>query len=271
MMKINKKKSILLWVIAFILMAIVAIYQRVSGPTNPIRGSINYENTELRYKFLRSNNTGEDAKIYIISPNKEINAFAEYKRYKSYDSISTLQLTRSGDSLLFFVPSQAPAGKVQYHIYLQTNNISKKQYITEDPVLIRFKGAVPDWILIIHVVLMFGAMLLAARTFFEALYKGDKAYILTIYTCIFLALGGILLGPIVQKYAFGAYWTGWPFGTDLTDNKTIVSLLFWLFALYKFKKNRTDFKWIIIAFILMMVVYLIPHSMLGSELDYTKQ
>ncbi len=43
-----------------------------------------------------------------------------------------------------------------------------------------------------------------------------------------LVLGGFLLGPIVQKYAFGAFWTGWPFGEDLTDNKTAVAVLAWL-------------------------------------------
>lgn len=31
-----------------------------------------------------------------------------------------------------------------------------------------------------------------------------------------MTLGGMILGPIVQKYAFGEYWTGFPFGGDLT-------------------------------------------------------
>ena len=40
-----------------------------------------------------------------------------------------------------------------------------------------------------------------------------------------LGLGGMILGPIVQKYAFGAYWTGIPFGHDLTDAKNLVDAL----------------------------------------------
>lgn len=267
----SKSKNILLWATAFILMAALAYYQRVSGPTHPISSKITYNQSEVKYKLLRSNNTGENARTFIIAPNKSIEAFAEYKRYKSHDTLSTVKLERAGDSLLFFIPSQPAAGKVQYQIFLQDISGANKQYLTQEPVLIRFKGAVPDWILIIHVIFMFGAMLLAARTVFEALAKSDKSYKYTLITCIFLAVGGLILGPIVQKYAFGAYWTGWPFGTDLTDNKTIASLIVWLFAFYKLKRNPKDFKWVIIAFVVMMIVYLIPHSMLGSELDYTKQ
>ena len=42
--------------------------------------------------------------------------------------------------------------------------------------------------------------------------------------------GGFILGPLVQKFAFGEYWTGWPFGGDWTDNKTLAALVAWLVA-----------------------------------------
>jgi hypothetical protein len=81
-------------------------------------------------------------------------------------------------------------------------------------------------------------------------------------------LGGIILGPIVQKYAFGAYWTGWPIGKDLTDNKTAVAFLFWVIATYKLFKDRDKSVMAIIAMIILLAIYLIPHSMFGSELNY---
>ena len=49
-------------------------------------------------------------------------------------------------------------------------------------------------------------------------------------TIIFLLLGGFLFGPIVQKFAFGQFWTGWPFGEDLTDNKVLFALIAFLVA-----------------------------------------
>jgi hypothetical protein len=36
------------------------------------------------------------------------------------------------------------------------------------------------------------------------------------------------------------------------------------------KKSENYEKWILFAAILMLIVFLIPHSLLGSELDYSK-
>jgi hypothetical protein len=82
-------------------------------------------------------------------------------------------------------------------------------------------------------------------------------------------VGGLILGPVVQKYAFGAYWTGWPFGQDLTDNKTLVAWIFWAIALWRLHKNPANRTWPAIAMVVLLLVFLIPHSMFGSELDYS--
>jgi hypothetical protein len=76
------------------------------------------------------------------------------------------------------------------------------------------------------------------------------------------------LGPLVQKYAFGAYWTGWPFGTDLTDNKTAIALIGWAGAFFAMRGSRRPQLWALLASVLLLAVFLIPHSMLGSELKY---
>ena len=83
-----------------------------------------------------------------------------------------------------------------------------------------------------------------------------------------LIAGGLLLGPIVQKYAFGEFWTGIPFGWDLTDNKLLIALAFWVYAVVI---NRTKEKPLpaLIAAIVLLLVYSIPHSLFGSELDYS--
>jgi uncharacterized membrane protein len=74
----------------------------------------------------------------------------------------------------------------------------------------------------------------------------------------------------VQKYAFGAYWTGWPFGHDLTDNKTALAFIAWLIAVIKLRKNREARGWAIAAALVLLLVYLVPHSVLGSEIDHTQ-
>jgi len=85
--------------------------------------------------------------------------------------------------------------------------------------------------------------------------------------CLFIA-GGFILGPIVQFYAFNELWTGIPFGWDLTDNKTLIALIFWIFAVVMNRKKERPLYTALAAFVLLLV-FSIPHSLFGSELNYT--
>ncbi|MCK7537691.1 MAG: hypothetical protein MZV63_45435 [Marinilabiliales bacterium] len=51
------------------------------------------------------------------------------------------------------------------------------------------------------------------------------------------ACRGMILGPVVQKYAFGDLWTGIPFGWDLTDNKTLIAVFAWILAVVMNRKK----------------------------------
>jgi hypothetical protein len=138
----------------------------------------------------------------------------------------------------------------------------------DEPVIIRFKGDVPLSILLPHIIAMFGAMLLSARTGLEYFSREQKFNKLVFWTIGFLFVGGLILGPIVQLFAFDALWTGWPIDTDLTDNKTAVALLAWVVTGIALRKSHRSKVWVLWAAIVTLVVYLIPHSLFGSELDY---
>jgi predicted ferric reductase len=85
-----------------------------------------------------------------------------------------------------------------------------------------------------------------------------------------LFVGGFILGPLVQHAAFGPWWAGFPYGTDLTDNKTLLSFLLFLIALVTLKWKYN--KWVVaLAVLFMIVIFSIPHSAYGSEYDYTTQ
>ena len=86
-------------------------------------------------------------------------------------------------------------------------------------------------------------------------------------TLILFAIGGIVLGPIVQYYAFGDFWTGIPFGWDLTDNKTLIALIFWILAVIMNRKKERPL-YTILAAVILLIVFSIPHSLFGSQLDY---
>jgi hypothetical protein len=164
------------------------------------------------------------------------------------------------------VPQLPEAGKLQYYIEL-TDQEGTRAIMKESPVIIRFKGSVPGFVLLPHVLIMFIAMLFSTLTGFMSIFKipGFKKY--GLWTLILLIAGGLILGPIVQKFAFGDLWTGVPFGWDLTDNKTLIAVLFWLIAVIMNRKKERPV-YIVLAAVVLLVVFSIPHSLFGSELDY---
>jgi len=116
------------------------------------------------------------------------------------------------------------------------------------------------------------AFLFSTRAGFEALSNGPSLKTLSRIALGFLMVGGLILGPIVQKYAFNAFWTGWPLGEDLTDNKLAVGALLWLIAVIRSRNagpgNPAGKWWAVAAMIVIFVIFSIPHSIHGSTLDY---
>jgi hypothetical protein len=165
------------------------------------------------------------------------------------------------------LPHQPPAGKLIYQIDL-SDGVNTVTIPQNEPLIIRFKGDVPIYVIIPHVILIFLAMLFSTRTGLEIFNNEPNYKKLSYWTFGLLILGGMIFGPIMQKYAFGAFWTGVPFGIDLTDNKTLIAVIGWVIALIALRKTAHPKRWIIFASVLMFVIYLIPHSVLGSELDY---
>lgn len=268
-----KHISIILWVASVIFTLVFVIYQRATGPTYPLNASSILNDTEYRFKLIRTFGGETDAPVKLKIPDSRITGTITLKRFKSYDEWQTFDMVRDGEYLIAMIPEQPPAGKVEYEIRL-TDEIATYE-LTPEPVIIRFKGHVPSWIVLLHVLFIFTAMLLSTRAGMEAFTRGKNLRVYAWLTIITLTIGGLIFGPIMQKYAFGAYWTGWPFQGidnfgDLTDNKTMFAFIFWVIAVIMLVRNRENRLWAKLAAIVLVLVYLIPHSVLGSEIDYTK-
>jgi hypothetical protein len=262
------KSKILLWIIAFIVTIVIAAYQRITGPTYPVSGHLTIQGKEISYKFPRSHGGAGDQIIQINTGSNRITGQIVFRRLNSNDKWMPVKMKGENGILTAIIPHQPPAGKVQYYVVLNNKNefrIPQKGY-----TVIRFHGTIPLYILIPHVLFMFSAMLFSTRTGLEFFTEKPKYRNFTYVTLVLLFVGGLILGPIVQKFAFGAFWTGFPFGHDLTDNKTIIAFVGWLIALFMYKKSHKPGIWAIGASIFLLIVYLIPHSALGSELNYHK-
>jgi hypothetical protein len=261
-------KNWLIWIFAFIFTVLIAGYQRRTGPTYPMSVKKEIGQQVIKADLIRTYDGEDDAKVMLNIPDTSIKGEIEFRKFRSFDNWTVAPMTRQGNSLVASLPHQDTAGKVMYHIKLIKG--SEQVLLNDKPAILRYKGHVPMYILIPHILIIFMAMLFSTITGLEAITKGKKTYLYTWITLITLFIGGLILGPIVQKFSFGVYWSGWPFGHDLTDNKSVVAFLFWIIALIVQYRNREKKLWTIVASVVLLLVFLIPHSLLGSEIDYTK-
>lgn len=261
-------KKVALWILAFFITASTAVYQRLTGPTYPLQGRTTIKNSEISYRLPRTHETGKDCLVQIQTQNPDIEGTLLYKRHKTTDPWTEVAMEKLENSLAGALPYQPPAGKLEYKVFLSYEG-RQTSLSGKNPVIIRFKGRVPLWILIPHVAVMFLAMMFSARAGLEALRPHSNPRKLALWTTGVLFVGGFIFGPAVQKMAFGSLWTGFPFGYDLTDNKTLIAFIGWIVAVIAGRKGKPARGWVLAAAILLFVVFLIPHSLLGSELDYS--
>lgn len=277
-------KKFLLWLLAVIITLSAAYYQRKTGPTYPKRVNAEVNDTLYELKLVRSLGLDERPEVKLKIADTSVKAVIWYKRFNTSDeyrsnpfvykvypvdswTMNTIFGITEEKGLFAEVPQQPPAGKVQYYIEI-TDSKGTQALMKETPVVIRFKGGVPGYILTPHILIMFLAMLFSTAAGLMAI-AGIPAYQrLGRWTLILLTAGGLILGPLVQKFAFGELWTGIPFGWDLTDNKTLIAFLFWVLAvIVNNRKPRRGYT--VLAAVILLLVYSVPHSMFGSELDYS--
>tara|TARA_R100001015_G_C4616300_1_gene172425 strand:+ start:655 stop:1524 length:870 start_codon:yes stop_codon:yes gene_type:complete len=271
-------KKISIWLLAIVLALAAMIYQRSTGPTYEFKGELEHNGESFKYELLRSQETTENATIQLpYIKGAEYSATLNYKRYMTSDSITTLdfQLDEKGHYTAQ-LPIQPAAGKMEYYI---SGVIEGKEFNIpqkgEENIVLRYKDPVSDYILIPHVVMMIIVIITGIRAGLGSIFNDGSMRRWTVVAFSAMTLGGMILGPLVQKSAFGEYWTGFPYGGDFTDNKMLIMWLAWAMALaiigFKAKKKETISRAaVIFAAVVMTVVYLIPHSMGGSTLDYEK-
>lgn len=274
-----------LWVFAAALTIACFVFQNRTGPTYPLEGRFETGRGAVDFKFLRSEEIGTGLQIMLREPVPAgVVAKVRFRRYKSPDDWSELPMqpgvfrfSRRGSveevrGLGVTLPSLAErAGKYEYRVFVD-GGAGPRSVTGERAIYARYKAPVPRAVLLVHIVVVFLAMTLALRTGLEALRGGDVRRMVWV-TIASLLVGAFVMGPVVQKYAFGVWWSGVPFGWDWTDNKVLVELSAWLVAAYFSRGGRDSRRArraVLCATVVTLAVYFIPHSVFGSEYDYTR-
>ncbi len=270
-------RQALLWALAGLIMLGSVAFQRLTGPTHPKRGGYVLAGQAFRYRLSRSGDSARDERIALPDPGQGVSGTLWYRRFRTSEAFTPVPLARetrgARSDLSASLPRQPAAGKLEYFLSLRQQDQTVRVPADGSTIVIRFKDAVPVPLLVSHVLLMFLGVLIGVRTGLAALVQGPDMRFLAWATLAALTLGGLVLGPFVQRYAFGAYWTGFPFGGDLTDNKTLLMWGAWALACGLLAATDRHLPRRIalgLAAAVMLTVYLIPHSARGSELDYSR-
>ncbi|MCH2101716.1 MAG: hypothetical protein MK209_07320 [Planctomycetes bacterium] len=287
--------KVALWALAFLAAASAMVYQRATGPTYPKRGTIELDGMSYYYRLLRSQETIEKARIILPGPQEGVEATLNWRRYPLDEPYAPLPMLfypeqewgkGSNSSVLkksgvgawaADLPIQPAAGKLEYYLTVNAGGGAEDIRVPpgDETCIIRYKDPVPATVLYPHIGFMILTILFGMRAGFAAVVGSTSTRRLAWTTLFCLTAGAMVLGPFVQKYAFGHYWTGFPNGSDLTDNKSLIMWLSWLGACMviglKAKPKEVVTRYVVLtAAIIMTWVYSIPHSKQGSELDYTK-
>lgn len=259
------RRNRLLWAIALILTLATAVYQRMTGPTYPVRGHVVLGGAELNYRLARSHVAVADQLIRLEVADPAVTGELHWRRYPSSDAVRVDRLVRRGEALEGKLPRQPPGGKLQYQLRLARP--PELVMVPAAPIVMRYKDPVSPYVLIPHVLAMFLGMLWSTRAGLAAMAGGStRALIRT--TLALLMVGGFVLGPWMQHQAFGQWWTGVPFGYDLTDNKTLFAIAAWAIAAWRVKAAPPGRVAVGLAALLTIVVFAIPHSTWGTEIDW---
>jgi len=186
----------------------------------------------------------------------------------------------------FEIPNQGRGNEFEYYIQLEDASSLVLASLppnlpdqAADPLWFRFEGRRSVPLLVTHITGMFASFLLMLLAFMAAVerLRSDQSRIrlgrLVLSATLALFLGGFALGFWINHQVYGAMWTGFPLGRDITDTKTLVIFFYWLFLLFLLRGSalyhnpRGDSvgagsaRWLtILGALLSIAAFLYPHS-----------
>jgi len=224
--------------------------------------------------------------VKVIGAN-EVKLFYKIEE-REFRSVDMTPKEGKSDVFVASIPHHKKGTKAWYYIEAQNQIADKEIAVTLPdknspnfkPILLKFEGHVSPYIILSHVFCNFAAIFFSVLAIFSAvdLKKGKstlkKSVLFSLFAFIFLFIGFFPLGWALNYFTFGSLWEAFPFGTDVTDNKSQITFLFWLVTLLLVKgtilgknpsKNlvseKTYSTMVIISFVVTVVMYLIPHSL----------
>jgi hypothetical protein len=217
-----------------------------------------------------------------VTPTEGVSVSAVY-RVQRHGEPREISLERSENGLFrASLPELGKGSRLRYAIIVSApGGVSIR--IPERPdryVLLKYKGKVSTAVLTAHIACMFGSFFFMILSLFAAIrilrgLEGKAATVRAARWALTLSfVGGWPLGFVLNREAFGTIWEGYPFGYDVTDNKTQIMFVFWLVSLLLVRGSffgrgeaadtlgaRGFARVIIASFIVSLALFILPHSL----------
>lgn len=77
------RRPAVLWALAILITLAAAAWQRMSGPTYPVRGTVNVGGETIRLRLARSHSIAARQPVAVKAANPEITGEVSWRRYPS--------------------------------------------------------------------------------------------------------------------------------------------------------------------------------------------
>jgi len=164
------------------------------------------------------------------------------------------EVLRAGKAPILFPEKAKPEFESEYHYFK-----------------VRNEGRVHRGLLWAHILLMTAAIFLFLHALYYAvdyLKTGEdysKIKHATVWGTVCFFISGFPIGWVIEKQVLGNYWEGIPFGTDITDSKTLFIFLYWfiILMLHRYGKirERGFARAVIFGALFALGLFMLPHSL----------
>ena len=235
------------------------------------------------------NPKGIEGQLWFLS--SEIKHYTSHKSSPYIEIPMTIMDSLSGEYAVS-VTAGDRGGRIYYYFELidrDGKSLAVFKQPNNQPFMLKYIGEVPPVIIIFHIAFMFATVFcvsMAAVNALQVIGTGKNVHSMMVYTfwaTVSTFMGMIPFGWPMNYYAFNVVWEAVPFGTDATDNKTQLIFVYLLFvtlagvrSLFRGKRGRDLYSprtlgfFGLISFVLMLLIYMIPHSIQFSvSITYT--
>ena len=257
------KSFILIFALLITLSAVY--YQWLTDSTTPVTTTLNTGIQKFPLEFKRTHVGSNDCPVIFRISDITVTGVLFYRKFPEQDEMKKVEMKREGDNLVAYLPKQPRGNEIEYYF-----SFEKSGTIVMDganaPIVVRFRGDVPDIAMIPYILLMLLSMVLSNVTGIYALFRINTYKYWAAATFVALAVGGLVLGPVVQKYAFNELWSEVPLGLNVSNNKTLIVIFAWLVALVMIQHKRAFF-WVFLASLITFALFLFPHGLFVDQLS----